>query len=119
MGRTTLNIEKDTVLISQSQQQNLFTSNQEEADTRIALHCSERSKPVLVKAEDTDILILMVHAFPLTFSPCDWYLQIDNSKIEIVSVKKIDQNFGKKTCFCLPQFHSLTGCDPSATSLEC
>ena len=36
MGRTTLNIEKDTVLISQSQQQSLFTPNQEEADTRIA-----------------------------------------------------------------------------------
>ena len=30
MGLTTLNIEKDTVLISQSQQQSLFTSNQEE-----------------------------------------------------------------------------------------
>ena len=36
MGRTTLIIEKDAVLISQPQQQCLFTSNQEEADTRIA-----------------------------------------------------------------------------------
>ena len=60
MGRGTLNIEKDTVLISQSQQQSLFTSNQEEADTKIALHCSETSKPVFVKAKDTGILILMV-----------------------------------------------------------
>ena len=60
MGRTTLNIEKDTALISQSQQQSLFTSNKEEADTRTALRCSERSKPVLVKAKDIDILILMV-----------------------------------------------------------
>ena len=33
-------------MISQSQQQSLFTSNQEEADTRRALHCSEGSKPV-------------------------------------------------------------------------
>ena len=74
-------------MISQSQQQSLFSSNQEEADTRIALHCSESSKPVLVKAKDTDILILMVYAFALTSPPYDWYLQIDNGKI--VSIKKI------------------------------
>ena len=71
MGRTTLNIEKDTVLISQTQKRSLFTSNQEEADTRIALHCSESSKPVLEKAKDTDILILMVYAFALTSPPYD------------------------------------------------
>ena len=41
IGRRTLNIEKDTVLISQSQQQSLCTSNQEEADTKIALQCSK------------------------------------------------------------------------------
>ena len=70
--------------MSQSQQQSLFTSNQEEVDTRIALHCSESSEPVLVEAKDTDILILMVYAFALT-SPLD--LQIDNGKI--VSVKFI------------------------------
>ena len=55
MGRATLSIEKDTVLISQSQQQSLFTSNQEEeeeeADTRIALHCSESSKRVFRKSK--------------------------------------------------------------------
>ena len=72
MGRTTLNIEKDTALISQSQQQSLFTSNKEERDTRIALRCSERSKPVLVKAKDIDILILMVYAFALTSPPYDF-----------------------------------------------
>ena len=74
MSCTTLNIEKDTVLISQSQQENLLTSNQEEVDTGIALHCSESSNPVLVKAKDTDILILIVYAFALTSLPYDWYL---------------------------------------------
>ena len=96
------------MLISQSQQQSLFTSNQEEADTRITPHCSESSKPVLVKAKDTDILILMVYTFALT-SPYDCYLQIDNGKIVIV--KKIYRNFGKTTSLCLPQFHPLTGCE--------
>ena len=69
MGGTSLNIGKDTILISQSQQQSLFTSNQEEGGTRIAINCSESSKPVLVKVKDTDRLILMVHAFALTSAP--------------------------------------------------
>ena len=109
MGCITLNIEKDAVLISQSQQQSLFTSNQEEADTRIAPHCSESSKPVLVKAKDTDILILMMYAFSVASPPYDWCLQTDNGKI--VTVEKIYQNVGKTTSWCLPEFHILTGCD--------
>ena len=38
-----------------------LTLNQEKVDIRIALNCSEGSKLVLVKAKDTDILILIVH----------------------------------------------------------
>ena len=117
MGCTTLNIKKDAVLISKSQQQSLFTSNLEEANAKIALHCSESSKPVLVKAKCKDILILMIPFFALTSPPYDWYLQIDNDKI--VNGKIIYQNFGKTTDLCLPQFHSPTGCDTiSHFSLE-
>ena len=114
MGRAILNIEKDTVLISQSQQQSLFTLNEEEANTRIALHCSERIKAVFVKAKDT-VLILMVYAFAITFPPYDWYLQIDNGKI--VSIKKIYQVFGKIASLCLRHFILLIAVTPSATSL--
>ena len=61
MGRTILNIEKNTLSISKSEQQSLFTSNQEETDTRIALHSSESSKTVLVKVKDN--LCLLVYAY--------------------------------------------------------
>ena len=54
---------------------------------RIVLHFSGTSKPVLVKAKDTYILILMAHAFALTSPPYSWYLQVANGKI--VSIKKI------------------------------
>ena len=44
MGRTTLNIKKDIVLISpQAHQQSLFLTKQEETGTKIALYCSESS----------------------------------------------------------------------------
>ena len=104
-------------LISQSQQQSLSTSDQEEVDTRIALHCSESSNPVLVKAKDTDILILMVYTFAVTSPPHDWYLQINNGKI--VSVEKIYQNFGITTSLCSYfSFILLLAAISSATSLE-
>ena len=105
MGHTTLNIEKDTLLILQPQQQSLFTSNQEEIDTRIALHGSDGSKPVLVKAKDTDISILMVYAFALTSPPYDWYLQIDNDMI--ASVKKVLEK--QLVCAYLSFILSLAG----------
>ena len=30
---------------------------------------------------------------------------------KLLALKKIYQSFGKTTSLCLPQFHSLTGCD--------
>ena len=50
----------------------------------------------------------MVYAFALT-SPLD--LQIDNGKIVSVKLINFYQNFVKTISLCLPQFHSLTGCD--------
>ena len=100
MGRTTLNIEKDTVLISSS----LFKLNQEEADTRAALHCSESTNPVLIKVKE--------YPFALISPPYDWYLQIDNGKI--VNVNIICQNFGKTYL----SFILLLSVTPSATSSE-
>ena len=116
MGPTTLNIEKNAVLLSQSQQQSLFTSNQEEADTRIARHGSESSNPVLPKAKAIDILILMVYAFALTSPPYDWYLQIDNGKI--VSVKKVYKILEKQLVCAYLSFILSLAAIPSATSLE-
>ena len=44
-------------------------------------------KSVLVRAKDTDILILMVYAFALPSPLYDWYLQTGNDMI--VTVKQI------------------------------
>ena len=109
MEPITLNIEKDTVLMSQSEQQSLFTSKQKEAETRIALHWLESSKPVYVKAKDRDILISMVYGFVVTSPPYHWYLQMENDKI--ISVIKVYQNLEKTASLYLPQFHSHIDCD--------
>ena len=74
----TLNIERDGVLISQSEQQSLFTSNQEDAGTRIALHFSEMSKSVSIKTKD---FILIMYTSDVIFPPYDWHVLIENDKI--------------------------------------
>ena len=51
MHCTTMNNEKNAILISRSDQQSLNTSNQEEAGTRIALLGSENSQLALVKGK--------------------------------------------------------------------
>ena len=62
MGRTTFTIEKDTVLTSKSEQQSIFTPNQEWKGNIIAMHCLESSKVISIKTKDTDILILMMYS---------------------------------------------------------
>lgn len=51
MHCTTVNNEKNAILISRSDQQSLNTSNQEETGTRIALLGSENSQLALVKGK--------------------------------------------------------------------
>ena len=41
----------------------LFTSNHEETDTKFLCSCSSFNKPCKMKAQDTDILILMIYAY--------------------------------------------------------
>ena len=94
-----MNIERDGVLISQSEQQRFFTSNQEDAGTRIALHFSEMSKSVSIKTKD---FILIMYTSDVIFPPYDWHVLIENDEIF--------ENLGKikdAICLCLLQFHSI------------
>ena len=94
-----MNIQRDAVLISQSEQQSLFTSNQEDADTRITLNFWERCQPVSLKTKYKDNLISMVYTFDVTSPPYDWYLQID--------YEKVFQNLGKTRDTDLSMFTSV------------
>ena len=63
--------------------------NHEEADTRVVLHTFISEGPVIVKAKDTDILILMIYAYTLKKPEAIWCMQIDHNKY--VNVGKITQ----------------------------
>ncbi len=86
--------------------------NHEEADTRVELHAFNSDCSVIVKAKDTDILILMIYAFALRKPEAIWCMQIDHNKF--VNVGKIAQLLDESTSLQLPAFHSLTVCDTTS-----
>ncbi len=58
----------------------LLPCNHEEADTRMVLHCCIEDTNVVVVSKDTDVLILLVHAFTVTKPQQKWYMKIDHQK---------------------------------------
>jgi len=67
-----------------------------EADTRVVLHAFNSESPVIVKAKDTNILILMIYAYALNKSEAIWWMQIDHNKF--VNVGKIAQFLDESAC---------------------
>lgn len=67
---------------------------------------------VVVKAADTDILILMVYAHVKENKSNNWYMQTDSETF--VSIKSIIKHFGTDLCKSLPAYHSITGSDTTS-----
>ena len=86
--------------------------NHKEADTRVVLHALSSEGPVIVKAKDKDILILMIYAYALKKPEAIWCMQIDHNIF--VNIGKIAQFLDQSACLQLPAFHSLTGCDTTS-----
>ena len=107
-----INHRSTTLAISSSGVDTLFECNHEEADTRVVLHAFLSDGPVIIKAKDTDVLILTVYAFALKQPQADWCMQIDHK--QFISIGKIVQFLGITTALHLPAFHALTGCDTTS-----
>eukprot|EP00794_Sanderia_malayensis_P014978 gene14978-16521_t len=67
------------------------------------------SCPVIIKAKDTDIFILMIYAFAVKQPQSEWCMQVDHDKF--ISIGKIVQFLGISTALLLPAFHAPTGSD--------
>jgi len=91
-------------------------STQEEADTRIILHClfetQRRSSDstVAVRSPDTDVLVLLI-AYA-TQIPNKLYFDTGvGNKRRRIDVHAIEAVLGERLSAALPGFHSFTGCD--------
>ena len=67
--------------------------------------------PVIIRATDTDILILLSYGFAVCKPRHDWLMKIDD---RYVSVQKLVEHYGDEICRILPAFHSITGSDTTS-----
>eukprot|EP00795_Rhopilema_esculentum_P011083 gene11083-biopygen13452 len=94
-----------------------YECNHEEADSRLVLQACEKDTVVVVVAKDTDVLVIIVHAYAIV-KPCSkWFMKIDHEKyvdVEKVYVEKSDYILGEKVLMHLPHIHSILGCDTTS-----
>ncbi|XP_068213181.1 uncharacterized protein [Palaemon carinicauda] len=103
--------ESETFRITASGTEILPNCNHHEADTRIVYHASIAKDPVVIRATDTDILVLLCYAYSVCNPEDNWMMKVDD---RYVSVRKVVEHFGDDVCKVLPAYHSITGCDTTS-----
>lgn len=90
-----------------------------DADTLIVKTSLEiaHHNPVIVVANDTDVLVLLVHHFKYDMS--DIYLRSDNSQKDsatkkIISIREIRDSIGKEAAEQILVLHAISGCDTTS-----
>jgi len=90
-----------------------------DADTLIAstaLDLARQQTPVSVVAEDTDVLLLLVHHFQSTMA--DVYMlsrtKMPNGESKVVSVRAVQNDIGDQGVRQVLVVHALTGCDTTS-----
>ncbi|CAG9760708.1 unnamed protein product [Ceutorhynchus assimilis] len=98
----------------------LLQSNHEEADTRLIFHLvhSSTGSPIVVKSDDTDVLVLLIYFYwnDKKLNASEIYIEkghntTSTNKKRFVPIHLIAQNLQKPISDGLPAFHAITGCD--------
>lgn len=96
-----------------------FECAHEEADTRIIFHLSklEPGSNVVVKASDTDILIIVLGNMHHLKEFEIWMKSTCSKQKQgnYIYCSRLAQNLGEELCRALPAFHAFTGCDFTAS----
>ena len=87
----------------------LFTCNHHETDTSIVLIASRSIKSVIVTVADTDVLVVLTHAYPQCNNAKQWLMKINPAIF--IDIKTIYNFFGRGIFQILPGFDSIIGCD--------
>ena len=94
-------------------------STHEEADTRMILHAcslSEDHNMIIIRCDDTDVLVLLVYYFSRGQLAEHVYMYAGHSgKERYIPVHLIANELGPTVCECLPAAHALTGCDTTCS----
>ena len=87
----------------------VFECNHGEADMRMVLHACLDDTNAVVVSRDTDVLVLLVHAFSIVKPTSQWFMKIDHQ--QYVDIGKACSYLGEEVSLRLPQVHAITGCD--------
>ena len=100
-------------------EEELFSS-QEEADTRIILHCDHISRNfsettvIIVRSPDTDVLVLL-SKFPQNINQLVLFEKGMGNKRRLLNIKETILTKGENVCSVLPALHAFTGCDTTSS----
>ena len=83
--------------------------NHEKADSKIIYRVCQGDTPVLVRAKDTDIFVLLVFAKSLAQPKSEWTMQTDRH--ECIGIDKVYLYVVDDIAQTLLQFHAITDCD--------
>lgn len=93
-----------------------YTCDHEEADTRIFFHlnkCSQNSK-ILIKSVDNDVLIICLGNMEKFEGHEIWMTRRHNNELGYINCTDLAQKLGLSVCQALPGFHAFTGSDYTA-----
>ena len=76
------------------------------------MEAAKSDGPVILKAADTDTLVLMRYAHSHERKTNQWIMQINSERF--ASVNSITNQYGTKIRNILPAYHSITGCDTTS-----
>ena len=119
-GKTAMIITRD-----RTRELTNLSSTQEEADTRMllhAVHIAESHQRIVIRADDTDVLVLLVYycskdqLSDLVYMHAGHSGQNTNSD-HYIPVHDICNRLGPNVCQALPTTHALTGCDTTSSLL--
>ena len=76
------------------------------------MHALKIKQNVVVVANDTDVLVLLVWAYTHFKVPYKWYFMYEKGSYADISV--ICNHFGDNVCESIHLFHAITGCDTAS-----
>ena len=94
-------------------------SSQEEADTRIVLHCKHMAaklspdSTIVVRSPDTDVFILLLKFGQDILNPLLFDTGVGNKR-RLLDVHKIISEVGEDICGVLPALHAYSECDTTS-----
>ena len=106
---------QSVICIPEMETTQLAPCNHEEADTRLMVHIKDAMnkghRQILVRTNDTDVLVLAVAIVQELGDSELWILFGKGANLRYIACHEIAQSIGPQKARALPLFHAFSGCD--------